>query len=112
MSTVSGASVRDELMDLLREFEVPSGVERMRDLGLDRAYTRRRSDPELVASASLGAVALGPIGRWPRWQPCAPPIRWSRPLGRRAAARGPRPRRGFPRPRVGRRLATALKGRE
>jgi tRNA nucleotidyltransferase (CCA-adding enzyme) len=60
MSTVSGARVRDELMELLAEFEVPNGVERMRDLGLDRAlHAALDPDPELVASASLGAVAIG-----------------------------------------------------
>ena len=60
MSTVSGARVRDELMDLLAEPEAPSGVERMRDLGLDRAlHPALRADPELVASAALGAAAIG-----------------------------------------------------
>jgi tRNA nucleotidyltransferase (CCA-adding enzyme) len=60
ISTVSGARVRDELMDLLSEPEAPSGVERLRDLGLDRAlHPALDPDPELVASASLGAVALG-----------------------------------------------------
>ena len=60
MSTVSGARVRDELMDLLSELEVPVGVERLRDLGLDRAlHPALDPDPELVASASLGAAAIG-----------------------------------------------------
>jgi tRNA nucleotidyltransferase (CCA-adding enzyme) len=60
LSTVSGARVRDELMDLLAEYEAPAAVERMRDLGLDRAlHPALRPDPELVASASLGAVAIG-----------------------------------------------------
>jgi tRNA nucleotidyltransferase (CCA-adding enzyme) len=60
MSTVSGARVRDELMDLLAELEAPAGVERMRDLGLDRALDPALDpDPELVASASLGAAAIG-----------------------------------------------------
>ena len=60
MSTVSGARVRDELMDLLAELEAPAGVERMRDLGLDRAlHPALDPDPELVASASLGAAAIG-----------------------------------------------------
>jgi tRNA nucleotidyltransferase (CCA-adding enzyme) len=60
MSTVSGARVRDELMDLLAEPDVPTGVERMRDLGLDRAlHPALDPDPELVASASLGAAAIG-----------------------------------------------------
>ena len=60
MSTVSGARVRDELMDLLAELDAPSAVERMRDLGLDRAlHPALDPDPELVASASLGAAAIG-----------------------------------------------------
>ena len=60
MSTVSGARVRDELMDLLGEPEAPGGVERMRELGLDRAlHPALDPDPELVASASLGAAAIG-----------------------------------------------------
>jgi tRNA nucleotidyltransferase (CCA-adding enzyme) len=60
MSTVSGARVRDELMDLLAEHEAPAAVERMRELGLDRAlHPALDPDPELVASASLGAAAIG-----------------------------------------------------
>jgi tRNA nucleotidyltransferase (CCA-adding enzyme) len=60
LRTVSGARVRDELMDLLSEPELPSGIARMRELGIDRAmHTAMEADPELVASAALGAVALG-----------------------------------------------------
>jgi tRNA nucleotidyltransferase (CCA-adding enzyme) len=60
LSTVSGARVRDELMDLLAEHEAPAAVERLRDLGIDRALDPALDpDPELVASASLGAVAIG-----------------------------------------------------
>jgi tRNA nucleotidyltransferase (CCA-adding enzyme) len=60
LSTVSGARVRDELMDLLAEHEAPAAVQRMHDLGLDRALdTALDADPELVASASLGAAAIG-----------------------------------------------------
>jgi tRNA nucleotidyltransferase (CCA-adding enzyme) len=60
MSMVSGARVRDELMDLLAESEAPTGVARLRDLGLDRAlHPALRPDPELVASAALGAAAIG-----------------------------------------------------
>jgi tRNA nucleotidyltransferase (CCA-adding enzyme) len=60
LSTVSGPRVRDELMDLLAEHEAPTAVERMRDLGLDRAIDPTlRADQELVASASLGAAAIG-----------------------------------------------------
>jgi len=60
LSTVSGARVRDELMDLLAEHEAPVAVERMRELGLDRAlHPALGPDPDLVASASLGATAIG-----------------------------------------------------
>jgi tRNA nucleotidyltransferase (CCA-adding enzyme) len=60
LSTVSGARVRDELMDLLAEHEAPAAVERMRDLGLDRAlHPALDPDPDLIASASLGAAAIG-----------------------------------------------------
>jgi tRNA nucleotidyltransferase (CCA-adding enzyme) len=60
LRTVSGARVRDELMDLLAEPELPSAVVRMRELGVDRAmHTAMEADAELVASAALGAVALG-----------------------------------------------------
>jgi tRNA nucleotidyltransferase (CCA-adding enzyme) len=60
LRTVSGARVRDELMDLLAEPELPSGIARMRELGIDRAmHTAMEADPVLVASAALGAVAIG-----------------------------------------------------
>jgi tRNA nucleotidyltransferase (CCA-adding enzyme) len=60
LRTVSGARVRDELMDLLREPEAPAGVRRLHDLGLDRAlHPALDADPELAASASLGAAAIG-----------------------------------------------------
>jgi tRNA nucleotidyltransferase (CCA-adding enzyme) len=60
LRTVSGARVRDELMDLLSEPEAPAGVERMHELGLDRAlHPALDADPELAASASLGAAAIG-----------------------------------------------------
>jgi tRNA nucleotidyltransferase (CCA-adding enzyme) len=60
MATVSGARVRDELMDLLGEVEAAAAVERMSDLGIARAmHPALDPDPELVASASLGAVAIG-----------------------------------------------------
>ncbi len=60
LSTVSGKRIRDELMDLLSEVEVPDAVERLSDLGIDRGlHPALRPDAELVASAALGAVALG-----------------------------------------------------
>jgi tRNA nucleotidyltransferase (CCA-adding enzyme) len=60
LRTVSGARVRDELIDLLAEPELPTGVARMHELGVDRAmHTALEADPKLVASATLGAVTLG-----------------------------------------------------
>jgi tRNA nucleotidyltransferase (CCA-adding enzyme) len=60
LSTVSGARIRDELMDLLRETDAPSGIERMRDLEIHSAlHPELDPDPELVASAALGAAAIG-----------------------------------------------------
>jgi tRNA nucleotidyltransferase (CCA-adding enzyme) len=60
LRTVSGARVRDELLDLLGEPEAPSGIERMHELVLDRGlHPALDADPELAASASLGAVAIG-----------------------------------------------------
>ena len=60
LSTVSGARVRDELMDLLRETDAPAAVERMRELEIHSAlHPELDPDPELIASTSLGAAAIG-----------------------------------------------------
>jgi tRNA nucleotidyltransferase (CCA-adding enzyme) len=60
LSSVSGARIRDELMDLLREHEVGDAVERLRELEIHSAlHPELDPDPELVASAALGAAALG-----------------------------------------------------
>ena len=60
LRNVSGARVRDELLDLLAEVEAPTAVERLHDLGLDRAmHGALEADPELVASAALGAASIG-----------------------------------------------------
>ena len=60
LSTVSGARVRDELMDLLGELDAPAAVERLHELGVDRSmHPALEADPELVASAALGAVSIG-----------------------------------------------------
>jgi tRNA nucleotidyltransferase (CCA-adding enzyme) len=60
LSTVSGARIRDELMDLLREVEAPIAIERMRELEIHSAlHPDLEPDPELVASAALGATAIG-----------------------------------------------------
>ena len=60
LATVSGARVRDELMDLLAEPEAPAAVGRLRDLGIARAlHPLLRADPELVAGAALGSAETG-----------------------------------------------------
>lgn len=60
LATVSGARIRDELMDLLRESDAPTGVEKMRELEIHSAlHPELDPDPELVASAALGATAIG-----------------------------------------------------
>lgn len=59
-ATVSGSRIRDELIDLLAENEAPRAVELLRELGIDRAlHPGLRADPELVASAKLGATETG-----------------------------------------------------
>jgi tRNA nucleotidyltransferase (CCA-adding enzyme) len=57
LGTVSGARVRDELLDLLAEPEAAAGVARLRELGLYEA------DPELMAKARLagGEVGADPV---------------------------------------------------
>jgi len=60
LSTVSGARIRDELMDLLSELDAPAAIKRMRELEIHSAlHPELEPDPDLVASASLGAVAIG-----------------------------------------------------
>ena len=60
LRTVSGVRVGDQLMLLLAEDRVGRAMERMRGLGMDRAlHAELRADPELVASAALGAVTIG-----------------------------------------------------
>ena len=115
LRTVSGARVRDELMDLLAEPELPSGVARMRELGVDRAmHTAMEADPELVASAALGAVAprrgpraggaRGPVRAGARsGSTCGSPTSTCRP-GTATRCRG--------RARVAPRLADELRWRE
>jgi tRNA nucleotidyltransferase (CCA-adding enzyme) len=59
-ATVSGARIRDELLDLLGEHAAPRGVERMVELGLLGALCPAlNGDAELVASAKLGAGETG-----------------------------------------------------
>jgi tRNA nucleotidyltransferase (CCA-adding enzyme) len=60
LAMVSGSRVRDELVDLLAELEGPRPIRRLRELDLDRAmHPRLIADPQLVASAALGATAIG-----------------------------------------------------
>jgi tRNA nucleotidyltransferase (CCA-adding enzyme) len=60
LSTVSDDRVGRELMKALAETSAPSAVRRLKELGIDRAlHPALDPDPELVASAALGAAALG-----------------------------------------------------
>ena len=89
-STVSGARIRDELMDLLAEHEAPAAVERMRDLGhRSRRWTRRWTQtPSWWRRRSLGAPAIGADRRSRRWPRCARGARGARRLARRPAPPG------------------------
>ena len=59
-STVSGARVRDELLDLLAEPTAPEAVRRMHALGLDHALDPAlEADAELVAAAQLASAETG-----------------------------------------------------
>ncbi|HEY2601252.1 MAG TPA: hypothetical protein VGI67_06825 [Thermoleophilaceae bacterium] len=59
-STVSGARVADELLDLLREDEAAAAVRRLHELGLDRAlHPSLAADPDLVASTLLASAETG-----------------------------------------------------
>jgi tRNA nucleotidyltransferase (CCA-adding enzyme) len=60
LGTVSGARVRDELMDLLAEPKAAAGVARMAELQVDHAlHPALTADAALVASAVLGATTIG-----------------------------------------------------
>jgi tRNA nucleotidyltransferase (CCA-adding enzyme) len=59
LSTVSGDRIRTDLMALLREHELKRGIDRLRDLEIHTAlHPDLDPDPELVASAALGAIAI------------------------------------------------------
>jgi tRNA nucleotidyltransferase (CCA-adding enzyme) len=60
-ATVSGARIRDELLDLLEEPAVAASVARMADLGLDRALSPLLGDarPDDVTAAADAAQARG-----------------------------------------------------
>jgi len=60
VKTVSGHRIRDELLDLLGEHEAPSALERIVELGLDKALDPvLEIDVTLAASAALGAGEVG-----------------------------------------------------
>jgi tRNA nucleotidyltransferase (CCA-adding enzyme) len=60
LSTVSGPRVRDELLDLLGEPEMPAALELARSLGVDRGmHPALDADPELAAAAALGSAETG-----------------------------------------------------
>ena len=60
LDTVSGARVRDELMDLLGEEEAPSAVERLGRLEIGTALDPAvRPDGELVASVRVASTETG-----------------------------------------------------
>jgi tRNA nucleotidyltransferase (CCA-adding enzyme) len=60
-STVSGARIRDELLDLLSEPNVAASVARMKELGLDRALSPMLGDarPEDVLAAAEATENVG-----------------------------------------------------
>src|SRR5205823_2710930 len=63
LGTVSGPRVRDELLDLLGEVEAPAALGRLAELGIDRGlHPAFHADPELAASAALGALETGADG--------------------------------------------------
>jgi len=58
--TLSGPRVREELLRMLAEVDAAGAVRRLHALGLDRAlHPELRADPDLVASAELGALETG-----------------------------------------------------
>jgi tRNA nucleotidyltransferase (CCA-adding enzyme) len=60
LSTVSGKRIQADLIALLAEHDVGRAVERMRELEIHSAlHPELDPDPELVASAALGAAAIG-----------------------------------------------------
>ncbi|MEA2386760.1 MAG: hypothetical protein QOJ22_934 [Thermoleophilaceae bacterium] len=91
LATVSGPRIRDELLDLLAEHAAPRGVARLAELGLlESVGGALRDDPELVASAKLGA---GETGADPALAALAamlgehPDLAWVESLGLRADER-------------------------
>ncbi len=58
LADVSGARVRDELLDLLAEEEAPAAVDRLRELGIAETLNLR-AQGDLVAAAQLGSAETG-----------------------------------------------------
>ena len=114
LSTVSGPRIRDELMDLLREADAPAGIERLRELEIHSAlHPELDPDPELVASAALGAAAIGAdrgVAALAAMMESAPEEldMWLADLGLPAAERDAASRAA----RVAPRIAAALRERE
>ena len=74
LATVSGKRIRDELMDLLGEVEVPDAVERCPTSGSTAACIPRSGRTPSSWRPRLSARwPSEPNGRWPPWRPCAPP---------------------------------------
>jgi tRNA nucleotidyltransferase (CCA-adding enzyme) len=60
LSTVSGKRIQADLMALLHEHEVGKAIDKLRELEIHSAlHPELDPDPELVASAALGAAAIG-----------------------------------------------------
>jgi tRNA nucleotidyltransferase (CCA-adding enzyme) len=60
LATVSGKRIQADLMALLEEHDVGGAVEKLRELEIHSAlHPELDPDPELVASAALGAAAIG-----------------------------------------------------
>jgi tRNA nucleotidyltransferase (CCA-adding enzyme) len=60
LSTVSADRVGRELIKALEEPAAPTAIRRLKELGVDRSlHPALDPDPELVASAALGAATLG-----------------------------------------------------
>jgi tRNA nucleotidyltransferase (CCA-adding enzyme) len=111
LATVSGARVRDELVDLLAEPRAAAALARLHELGLDRAlHPALVADPELAADTALAATAVGadPALSQLAALVSAAPLEldaWLGRLGLRAAARDAAARAALEAPR----LAAALR---
>jgi tRNA nucleotidyltransferase (CCA-adding enzyme) len=91
LTTVSGARVRDELLDLLGEHAAPRAVTRLVELGLLKSLGGGlNGDAELVASAKLGAAETGahpPLAALAALASPEPDERWVDSLALRADER-------------------------